>query len=61
MVTILRLLFFARVLYLCVDKLREKWTGGSAETFNTSTDLLFGVHVVLKAWLSLATQAQAQV
>ena len=48
MVTILRLLLFARVLYLCVDKLRKKWTCESAVPFNTEIDLLLGVYVVDK-------------
>ena len=46
--TILHLLLFARVLYSCVDKLREKWTGWSAVAFNTEIDLLLGVYVVDK-------------
>lgn len=46
--TILRLLLFARVLYSCVDKLRENWTGWSAAAFNTEIDLLLGVYVVDK-------------
>ena len=48
MVTTLRLLLFAGVLYSCVDKLREKWTGVSAVAFNTEIDLLLGVYVVDK-------------